>query len=271
MIRRLLLLPALALAAGCVSAQPPSPPPQIFLLMGQSNMSGRGDLAELPPDWHTPDPRIRVLSNDGVLRLALEPIDSADNQIDAVSADRAAGVGPALAFAKAVVEYRPESSILLVPCAKGGTLIAVWAPAEGRDTLYGSCLARAREAAEVGTIAGVLWYQGESDTDSYELASAWPGAFESLISVLRADTGKPDLPVLMVSIGDRPINGPYAARFIAWHELQAAQNALLAPGVMVVPAAALDRNDDELHLSTIGALELGQRLADAWLALTEFE
>lgn len=265
------MLPALALAAACASALTPSTPTQIFLLMGQSNMSGRGDLAELPPDWHTPDPRIRVLSNDGILRLAIEPLDSAENQIDAVSADRAAGVGPALAFAKAVVEERPESSILLVPCAKGGTLIAAWAPAKERDTLYGSCLARAREAAEFGTVAGVLWYQGESDTDSYELANAWPGAFENLISVLRGDIGKPDLPVLMVSIGDRPINGPYAARFPAWDDLQAAQDAFSDRGVVVVPAAALDQNDDELHLSTIGALELGQRLADAWLARTEFE
>lgn len=267
----MLLLPALALAAACASASPPSPPTQIFLLTGQSNMSGRGDLAELPPDWHTPNPRIRVLSNGGILRLAIEPIDSAGNQIDAVSADPSAGVSPAFAFAKAVVEERPESSILLVPCAKGGTLIAAWASAKGRDTLYGSCLARAREAAELGTIAGVLWYQGESDTDSYELAGVWPRAFANIVSALRADLGKPDLPVLMVSIGDRPVNGRYAARFIAWHELQAAQSALLAPGVMVVPAAALDQNDDELHLSTIGALELGQRLADAWLARTEFE
>lgn len=265
MIRGKLLLPALALAAGCVSAQTPSPPAQVFLLMGQSNMSGRGDLAELPPDWHIPDPRIRVLSNDGVLRPALEPLDSADNQIDAVSFDRSAGVGPALAFAKAVIEERPESSILLVPCAKGGTLIAAWAPAESRDTLYGSCLARAREAAELGTIAGVLWYQGESDTDRYDLTSAWPGAFADLIAAVRADLGKPDLPVLMVSIGDWPVNGPYAARFPAWRELQAAQDAFSAPGVTVIAAAGLDRNDDELHLSTDGAIELGRKLAHAWL------
>lgn len=239
--------------------------------MGQSNMSGRGDLAELPPDLQTSDSRIRVLSNDGVLRLAREPLDNPENQIDTVSADRSAGVGPAFAFAKAVIAERPQSSIVLVPCAKGGTLIAAWAPAEGRDTLYGSCLARAREAAEVGTIAGVLWYQGESDSDNYDLASAWPGRFEILVSTLRSDLGIPGLPVLMVSIGDRPVNGPYAARFPAWCELQGAQNAFSVPGVTVVPAAALDRNDDELHLSTPGAVELGQRLSTAWLARTEFD
>jgi hypothetical protein len=236
--------------------------------MGQSNMSGRGDLAELPPDLQTSDSRILVFSNDGVLRLAREPLDDAESQIDTVSADRSAGVGPAFAFAKAIIAEQPQSSIVLVPCAKGGTPISAWAPAKGRDTLYGSCLARARDAAKLGNIAGVLWYQGESDSDSYDLASAWPGRFESLVSTLRSDLGIPGLPVLMVSIGDRPINGPYAARFPAWRELQAAQNALSAPGVTVVAAAALDRNDDELHLSTAGALELGQRLSSAWLART---
>ncbi len=266
MLKGLVLLTAITVAAACASPPPPPLPPQVFLLMGQSNMSGRGDLVELAPEYLAADPRIRLLANDGTLKLAREPLDSAENQIDAVSADRSAGVGPALAFAKAVIAERPESTIVLVPCAKGGTLISAWAPAEGRSTLYGSCLGRARAAADHGRIAGVLWYQGESDADSVELAQAWTGAFLNLVSALRADLSIPDLPVLMVSIGDRPLNGPYAARFPAWRELQEIQNSVSAPGVTVVPAASLARADDELHLSAAGAAELGERLALAWLA-----
>ncbi len=272
MIRHACLMIALGLVAAC-AATPPLPPvrPQVFLLMGQSNMSGRGDLADAPPELLVPDPRIQVLANDGVLRPAIEPLDISVGQIDQVSADRHAGVGPALTFAKTIIEARPETSILLVPCAKGGSLIAAWAPAQATDTLYGSCLARARIAAQNGRIEGVLWYQGESDAASSDLARAWPAAFESIVSSLRNDLSLPDLPILMVAIGDPPFHGPYAERFPAWREVQAAQEAFSIAGVTVVRAATLSRNEDELHLSVAGTMELGRRLARVWIARTRLD
>jgi hypothetical protein len=53
----------------------------LFILAGQSNMSGRGDV----PANQVADPLIFVFGNDYRWRVALEPIDSSEGQVDEVS------------------------------------------------------------------------------------------------------------------------------------------------------------------------------------------
>ena len=72
----------------------------LFILAGQSNMSGRAEL----PDDQALDPQIVVFGNDYRWRVAVEPIDSPQGQVDAVSADMAddlARFSPGVAFARA--------------------------------------------------------------------------------------------------------------------------------------------------------------------------
>lgn len=234
----------------------------IYLLMGQSNMSGRGVLEEAPPGALDPDERIRVYGNDGVWREAVEPLDSSNGQIDAVSADQA-GVGPGLAFAKALVRKDGWRRVGLVPCAKGGSAIREWQPATARTTLYGSCLARAREAATAGRIAGILWYQGETDASDEASATAWAPHFATMIASFRLALGRPDLPLVVVGLGDPPRTGKYATRFPIWRPVQTAQAQLHLPTQAYVSAAGLPRNPDELHLTTASQIRLGAALANA--------
>lgn len=262
---RLCLLAAVLAVAGCADLPARRERTLVFLLMGQSNMSGRGAPGEALAGELDPDPRILVYGNDEATRIAAEPLDVDRGQVDAVSADRQAGVGPGLAFAKALVAARPGAKVLLVPCAKGGSTIAQWATNPSRSSLYGSCVARAHAAERSGRVAGALWYQGESDAASEDLVVAWPSKFAQLVADLRRDLSLGDLCIIAVSIGDAPANGPYAARFPAWRAMQAAQTSLHLPNAYVVPAAGLPRNADELHLSTAGQIDLGRRLAAAWL------
>ncbi|WP_343518216.1 sialate O-acetylesterase [Sphingomonas sp.] len=234
--------------------------PDVYLLAGQSNMSGRGELAELSEAERALDPCIRLYGNDGKWRIAAEPLDDAAGQVDAVAEDRQAGVGPGLFFARAMLKRRTRP-ILLVPCAKGGSSIGRWAPGGGRDTLYGACLARVREAG--GRIAGVLWYQGESDTGSDEKAAAWKARFAALVASLRRDLAAPRLPVVFVQLADRATSPERAARYPAWATVQQAQAAVSLGCTHMVPAKGLTLNADELHLSTAGQRALGQRLAVA--------
>lgn len=238
-------------------------PAEIWLLMGQSNMSGRGDLAELPPGSAGPDDRIRVWGNNDVLAAAREPLDSAAGQRDAVSADAQAGVGPGLAFARARLARRPQRRLILVPCAKGGSAIAEWAPADDRQTLFGSGVARARSAARHGRLTGILWYQGETDTRDAASAATWSSSFDLFLGGLRGALGQDVLPVIVVALADPPEVGPYADRYPAWSVIQATQTRLQGPGLTVVPAAGLPRNPDDLHLSTASQQALGLRLAAA--------
>jgi hypothetical protein len=258
---------ALALAAvlSACAHSPSAEPAEIFVLMGQSNMSGRGVLAEAPPGYGAPDPGIRLYGNDGQWRPAVDPLDSAVGQVDPVSADvTIAAVGPARSFADALLARNPARRIVFVPCAKGGSSITQWAPSTDRSTLYGSCLARVREAAPAGRVAGLLWYQGEADAEDVARAAAWAADFTRVVQSFRTDIGAPDARVLVVGLSDMPTTGQYAGRYPAWTAVQDAQRTLPLAGAVHVTAMGLPKNSDQLHLSTAGQIALGRRMADAW-------
>jgi hypothetical protein len=260
-MKRFLRVATLVVAsAGLATPSMAQPPRAIYLLMGQSNMSGRGVLTEIAPGSLDPDDRIQLYGNDGRWRKAAEPLDTAQGQIDKVSSDPD-GVGPGLAFAKAMLKRHPGRSIGLVTCAKGGSAIGEWKPSTERSTLYGSCLARAREAAAFGQIAGMLWYQGETDARTEARAQAWAGLFAEMIVQFRSDLGKSDLPLAVVGLGDQPRSGKYAGQFPAWSTVQESQKRLRLDHQVYVSAAGLPRNPDELHLNTDSQIRLGQALA----------
>lgn len=258
------LAPALLLAPGWAQAGQ-TPAAATYILAGQSNMSGRGALDALLPEERLPDPAIRLYGNDGQWHAALDPVDSAQGQIDEVSADKIAAVGPGLSFARRmlVLGGRPVN---LVPCAKGGTSIARWAPAAGRDTLYGSCLARAREAG--GKIAGILWYQGETDGEKPpEEAARWGAAFTDLVAAFRRDLGEPALPLVFVQIANQPARPEDAGHYPGWAAVQQAQAQISLPCTGMVSAAGLSRNPDQMHLDTAAQRSLGVSLAEAMASL----
>jgi len=232
-------------------------------MMGQSNMSGRGDLAEQSTALKLPDTRIRVLGNDGVLAVAREPLDAATGQRDPVSADLQAGVGPGRAFAHARLAGRPDRRLILVPCAKGGSGIAEWLPSERNDSLFGSCVGRARSASRDGRLTGILWYQGETDAGDPTRAAAWPSSFDLFLKGFRDALGVGTLPIIVVSLADPPVVGRYAGRFPEWSTIQGAQAELQGVSLAVVSASGLPKNADDLHLSTAGQETLGLRLAEA--------
>jgi hypothetical protein len=236
--------------------------PDIYLLTGQSNMSGRGLVEELTPQERTADPSIQVYGNDEQIRPALDPLDDATGQVDAISSDAGlAAVGPGMFFARATRALRPKP-ILLVPCAKGGSSMAQWTPGGGRDTLYGSCLARARAVG--GNPKGILWYQGETDAGQAASAQAWRAAFETLVARFRADLGSQRLPIVIVQLADPPSPAVSAPKtYPGWAAIQAVQAGPLPACVAMVSGKGLPKKPDDLHLTTAAQRDLGPRLAQA--------
>jgi Carbohydrate esterase, sialic acid-specific acetylesterase len=261
--RRFLLTTACAVAAlsslPC-AAEEPDPVPDVYLLAGQSNMSGRGSIQELTAAERTPDPAVSLYGNDGKRRAALDPLDDATGQVDAVSADPQAGVGPGLTFARQLRKVR-KRPIALVPCAKGGSAIRRWRPGGGRDTLYGSCVARAREAG--APISGILWYQGETDAEAEERAAEWKPKFAELVGQLRRDLGSNRLPVVFIQLADRPARPDRPTAFPGWETVQGAQAQFRMRCTAMVSAKGLARKEDDLHLTTAAQRELGARMAAA--------
>ena len=265
------VLPAFAiclLVSSCAMRQTEpdnlEPSADIYILAGQSNMSGRGEIPHVTPPDLTPDPKILLYGNDAVWRVATEPLDNAAGQIDSVSVDTNAGVGPGLAFARMMRARDPRRPIILVPCAKGGTSLKQWSPDPSRATLYGSCLARVREVMPSGRLAGLLWYQGESDARDQVSASQWDEGFEALMTTFRTDLAAPNLSILMVGIADPPKVGRFADQFPFWSIVQQEQANITGKNMNYVSAVGLEKLDDDLHLTTKGQIDLARRMAEVW-------
>ena len=146
----------------------------LWVLAGQSNMEGVGDLIDVTP----PNPRVMLLGMDGHWGMAEEPlhwlVDSPDpvhsgNPADSatrsahVHKNRPKGAGLGLPFAVAHGRITGVP-VGLVACAHGGTSMEQWNPSkkeQGGHSLYGSMLRQVKAAG--GKVKGVLWYQGESD------------------------------------------------------------------------------------------------------------
>lgn len=148
---------------------------QSVLLLGQSNMSGRGYLETVEK---ISDPRI-LMMRDGEFVPMVEPIHYfAQN----------GGVGLAASFAKAFVETF-DCELGLVPCAEGGTSLADWAVG---GELYNNAIECAKVAMETSDICAILWHQGESNqSNNYvDYAEKLEVIFDAMIEELGLDPDK---------------------------------------------------------------------------------
>lgn len=242
----------------------------LWILAGQSNMQGCGNLVDLEP----PSSQVNVFAMNDTWRNAVEPLHRLDESADIIHSgveDDAVrrslvsdtstwtkGSGLGLTFAKELV-HKTGRPIGLVPCAHGGTTMAEWNPAlrdQGGLSLYGAMYRRFKEVG--GKVRGALWYQGESDTMTLEATEAFPQNFKGFVEALRKDFGAPELPFYYVQIGrftnpDDPTN---------WNRVQEFQRLAETDIPHAAMVASIDLElDDLIHIGTDGLKVLGRRMA----------
>jgi len=221
---------------------------QLFLLIGQSNMAGRGKVEA--QDAAT-DAGIWMLDKEMNWVLAKDPIHF-DKSV--------AGVGPGHQFARTLKAKEPAANIGLIPTAMGGSSLDQW---KVGGKLYTNAVERAREAMKNGKLKGILWHQGESDSKPEKIAS-YPTRFSTMIAQLRKDLGAENVPVV---IGELVYSREKSAEFNkAVPTISAA-----VPNSGWVSAEGLTDRGDKLHFSSEGARTLGQRYAEKFLELEKAE
>lgn len=238
---------------------------QLFVLAGQSNMSGRAPV----PEAQAPHPRLFLFGNDYRWKPALEPVDGDTGQVDLVSRDGAAGLGPGLSFATKLAAARPDLVIGLIPCARGDSTIAEWQRSLNDTTLYGSCLKRIRAASLAGEVAAILFFQGEADALDPALyphrdlvPEDYAARFTAVIEGLRADLSAPSLPVVFAQIGTQ--TSPVA--FSKWDIIRAQQDAVRLSCSAMITSDDLALQDN-VHFAAASYLAIGERFAVAYLGL----
>lgn len=230
---------------------------QLFLLAGQSNMAGRGDVADQD---RAPHPRVWMFNQAGLWAPAVEPMHF-DKPI--------AAVGPGRAFGVALADANPDARIGLIPTAVGGSPITSWEPGvlykETGAYPWDDAIRRLRAALPQGELRAILWHQGESDgTDA--AAPLYEARLRTLIARFRAESGQPNLPFIIGQLGrfeGKPWTNGYQIVDAA-HQRVAADT----PDVAFVSSEGLRDKGDQLHFSADSARELGRRYARAYQRLT---
>lgn len=227
--------------------------PLVFLLAGQSNMSGQAHARDLPRDWRAP-PCVELYDNGRARPLV------------PTGHGRHATFGPELGFADAIADALPGRVVLLVKRAVGGTSLAKdWDPDRG-DGLFAALVDDYRDATadRPHRLVAALWSQGGADSQAREPAEAYEARLTTFITRLREAVRAPALPFILS--GARPEDPQTAQMQRRYPFLTTVRAANIAvserlPGAYLVLTSGLHYSRDGRHLDAPGQLEFGQRFA----------
>ena len=224
-----------------------------FLLIGQSNMAGRGLLSEAEK---IDTKHIKVLRNGRWQRM-YRP----------VNPDRSfSGVCLAESFAE-MYAAKYGVDVGLIPAADGGTSAGQWK--EG-SLLFDNAIYQARLAMRTSTIAGVLWHQGESDRFPDRIVP-YKDKLIGIIEAFKKELDLYDVPFLLGGLGD------YLAdcrideymKNCSLIDAQIREVASEMPMVGYVSAKGLTSNEDFLHFNAKSLYEFGHRYFDEFEKLRD--
>ncbi|MCU9614532.1 sialate O-acetylesterase [Caldibacillus lycopersici] len=222
---------------------------QSFLLIGQSNMAGRGFIHDVPPIINE---RIQMLRN-GRWQMMTEPIHY-DRPV--------AGISLAGSFADAWCRKNQEDMIGFIPCAEGGSTLDEWAPDQ---TLFQHAIMEAKFAMQTSKLTGILWHQGESDSmnGNYKV---YYNKLLSIMDAFRKELNAPDIPLIIGGLGDflgKDGFGKGCTEYTFINQ-QLQKFALEQDNCFFVTAAGLTSNPDGIHMDAISQRKFGFRYFEAF-------
>lgn len=220
-----------------------------ILLIGQSNMAGRGFIEDVPPIYNED---INMLRN-GRWQMMAEPLNF-DRHIS--------GVGPAASFAQAWTEDHPGESIGLIPCAEGGSSIDDW-KIDGLLTRH--AIAEAKFAMETSELVGILWHQGESDSYG-ERYKTYEDKLLSIFKHLKEELNAPDIPIIIGELGHYLGEVGFGKSAVEYKQINQilSKVAQTEKNCYFVTAKGLTANPDGIHIDAISQRKFGLRYYEAF-------
>lgn len=220
-----------------------------FLLVGQSNMAGRGFLKDVPVICNE---NINVLRN-GRWQLMMEPINY----------DRAfAGIGPSASFAAAWCKKNKDKELGLIPCAENGASLDDWSE---DGPLFEHAIFQAKLAKQSSKLQGILWHQGENECFSGR-SKLYHEKFLKIVDAFRHELCEPDIPIFLGGVGDYLGSGGFDQYFPEHAEVNQAllDFAIREKNCYFVTALGLTPNPDGIHFNAVSQRLLGIRYFEAY-------
>ncbi|MEM7758819.1 MAG: sialate O-acetylesterase [Cyanobacteria bacterium P01_A01_bin.40] len=239
--------------------------PLVFVLMGQSNACGAADIQDTQ-EYLTQHPNIRKYiqstSNSGEkFTQTLVPFceqwkDNSDGKASLMNS-----------FLQRMVQQFPQQKFDVLNCSIPGSSIQSYKKGTvvnmnfygndfqtGDSNIYEHCVRRTREVLNQGggTLAGVLFHQGESDN----AASYWKPAVENVVLNFRQDLDS-NVPFIFGHLVPVP---QYEDHNQIIDSLENTSNL-----IGVVSSQGLSYQSDNIHFDEQGSLGLGYRYAEEML------
>lgn len=158
----------------------------LYLLIGQSNMAGRGYINEALGDLN-PINNTYLLTPGLSWEVASNPLNKYSSIRKELSMQR---ISPAYGFATEVLG-KTTNPVGLIVNAQGGSSMAMWTKGSA-EGLYEKSLLRAKEAQKWGKIKAILWHQGESNSGSSSV-TAYPAQLKAMVDNFRSELNEPNL------------------------------------------------------------------------------
>lgn len=220
----------------------------IYLLIGQSNMAGRAEIAPAEKDTLSD---VFLFTGKG-WEPAANPLNKYSTVRKALSFQQ---LGPGYSFARTLAKCSGRK-IGLVVNARGGSTLQSWEKGyKGADDvdLYEKTVVRIKMAEKQGKLKGIIWHQGENN---YAEADLYMGLLKTFIKDLRHDLGHP---VFFV-----------AGELGKWHEIATDMNRVIdrvpaeishADFLVTDELSPLHADTANPHFDTQSQLILGRRYA----------
>ena len=274
---RFLLLPALFLIIQNSYAKTDVP---VFLLTGQSNMSGYASVNDLTNDQKQTVENVKIYcdmtwENNGKLRQwkTLGPgFGSSANNL-----------GPELYIGRTLAEKMPDTKIALLKICCGSTYLGnytqkpndCWVPPSSNNGNAGPHYKRMLTATDAALksfndafdtaqytpqFAGFIWLQGEFDGQVKSLADAYETNLSNLITDMRKDFKVDDLPAIIIMID---VQGSWQYNSI----IRAAEVAVTKKFDNVDTLDTKGFPTDGAHYKAPGQVKIGTISAERWIAM----
>lgn len=229
----------------------------VFLLIGQSNMAGRGTM--LPEDLAGPIEGVYLLDTEGKVVPATNPL----NQYSTIRKDiKHQQINPGVGFSKRV-HAATGRKILLVVNARGGSNINEWVKGKVSSDVglafYDEAVRRTKQATAHGTLRGILWHQGESNSSN---PTGYMDKLKTLVSGLRSELNAPTVPFI-------------AGEIAPWHSNRDKFNPIIRTIATEIPnsdwvsseGCDMLKDASDPHFGRNGQLLLGERYAEKILRM----
>ena len=226
-----------------------------ILMIGQSNMAGRGELSDVEPIKNPDCYSLRM----GRWQPMIEPVNP-DRPHWGV--EYPSGVSLAASFADELSRHL-GGKVGLIPAADGGTSILKWMPG---TPLFDYAVMLTKLAMRISDFGGIIWHQGESDC--FMNPDEYTCRLVEVMTEFRRQIGCGDFPIILGEVSEscaEKWNISKTAKEIN----RAIHNAAEKLGnASVASSAGLALKPDGIHFNSVSLRELGRRYFEEYKKVT---